>query len=230
MKTLQSFCVLVLLMAAWPIQAQTGDQPPASNQPGILPNEQVLVKPYVWVQDFITGENGILESHLGDLRKIQYWMAEHPTDVLVLIGMVSDLKIRSACYYNFDTGYYSLRHNQPGCTATQGDRVCQEALAMSRAIAVRNWLLNPNNWIKDSQGNPVRVEDFRIRILDFRALGLRAGGNYPNQSVAAWMITFDQANVPGLLTIVQPCPPPALPLPAPPRRAKTTIHPYIVDP
>lgn len=227
------FVIIFLLVLGVTVlaQAEPAQTPPASNQPGVLPNVEVIVPPYLWIDNFITGENGILDNHVPNLRLIQEWLRDHPSDIAALIGMVSDLKIKGRCYYNYSTGFYSLKYNQPGSTVDQGDRICQEALSLSRAISIRNWLLTPQNWLKDKQGNPIKIEEFRLRILDVKALGLRGGGNFPNQSVAVWMLSFDQASKgPGILTLTQGPSAPTPPDPAPPRRPKTTIYTQKIDP
>ncbi|MCX6739970.1 MAG: hypothetical protein NTZ49_01940 [Candidatus Parcubacteria bacterium] len=228
------FVIMFLLVVGFTVlaQAEPAQPPPASNQPGVLPNVNVIVPPYLWIDNFVTGENGILEHHVANLRLIQEWLRDNPSDIAALIGMVSDLKIRGYCYYNYSTGFYSLKYNQAGSTVNQGDRVCQEALSLSRAISIRNWLLTPQNWLKDKQGNPIKIDEFRIRILDVKALGLRGGGNFPNQSVAVWMLSFNQAKQgPGILTLTQG-PPAPVPTPeiAPRRRPKTTIYTQKIDP
>lgn len=179
---------------------------------GVLPSEQAIVNPHTWVENFPTGTNTLIESQGPALNKIRTYLVEHPNDVAVLIGLVSDLQIRGSCYVNYSTGYFSLRQNQAGCMVLSGNRACQEALSLSRGIAVRNWLL--------SNG----IEPPRVRILNFNAVGLKIGGNYPNQAVASWIITFDHVDEGGIMFIPgqpQPCSP--TPAPATRRRGGVRV-------
>lgn len=187
----------------------------AQESPGVLPSEQAIVNPHTWVENFPTGTNTLVASQTEALNKIRVYLLEHKKDVAVLIGMVSDLQIRGNCYVNYETGYFSLRQNQQGCTVLSGNRACQEALSLSRGIAVRNWLL--------ANG----IEQPRVRILNFNAVGLKTGGNYPNQAVAAWIITFDHVEEGGIMFIPgEPCQPPPE---QQPRGRSRVIH-YNVDP
>ena len=165
------------------------------NPTGVLPSAKAIVTPFTWVENFPTGTNQITENHLAALRQIQTYLTQHPQDVAVLIGLVSDLQIRGTCYVNYDTGYFSLHQNQSSCTVLNGNRPCQEALALSRSIAIRNWLL--------ANG----IEQNRVRILNFNAVGLKTGGNYPNQAVAVWIITFDHVGHDNGGLVYIPCQP-----------------------
>ena len=186
------------------------------NSAGVLPSEQAIVNPHTWVENFPTGTNTLVASQTEALNKIRVYLMEHKKDVAVLVGMVSDLQIRGSCYVNYETGYFSLHQNQEGCTVLSGNRACQEALSLSRGIAVRNWLL--------ANG----IEPPRVRILNFNAVGLKTGGNYPNQAVAAWIITFDHVEEGGIMFITgQPCTPDPTP---PPRRGRSRVIQYTVDP
>jgi len=121
------------------------------------------------------------------------YLNTHPLDVCILIGQVSDLRISGDCYVKYDKGYFSLHTPCPGCARLTGNLACQSALAFCRAINVRRYLL--------SQG----IAENRVRILDYVAVGLQQGGNYPNQAVASWMIAFDPAvqNQNGIINIYQ---------------------------
>lgn len=180
---------MVLTTTPWPAQTETAPQ-------GTIPSSPTPVEPFAVVANFPTGTPNIISDvQFVPLRKIANFLKSHPGYKVVMIGTVSDLPINEGCYvdpndpafFSTKSGPVKIKYRKKSDT----NNACQMALAKARSFSTMKWLVS----------NGVNPE--QIIILDFYSLALNPGGNLPNQSVVAWMVTTEQTEKgPGI--IIQP--------------------------
>ena len=118
----------------------------AEGKKGIIPSELFKIKPFIIISHFPTGTNRLIsDRHYEPMTKILKTLRE-TAYICVLVGTVSDLSINCPCYHTADYSQFSLRPFDGAIEINPADKkirsdMCQNALALSRAVVVRNWLI-----------------------------------------------------------------------------------------
>ena len=177
MKKIMSFVAIMLSFAALPLMAEM--------RGGVgeiyLPNTsgQETVVPFL-VENFPTGTTNRVTSMDPVLNDIRNKLMSDPNSYGILQGTVSDLHINNGCYVDpSNPAYFSLSSGPQhivGSNRDETDRLCNSALATSRAWNIRNWLVQ--------QGVPSN----RLIIYDFPVESKASDSNFPNQSVAVLIV------------------------------------------
>lgn len=189
-----------LLFATFPMpsHAQT------STEEGVIPSSPSPIAPWIVVSNFPTGTPNIVEIQFESLSEMSTFLKMHPEYKVVLVGTVSDLPINGGCYIDpNDPSFFDL-HSGPQRikypSRKETNNACQTALTGARSFGVMDWLINDG------------VNPEQIVILDFAALTMNSGGNFPNQSVVAWRITTNSSE-PGTISMGPTSPEPIFNLP-----------------
>lgn len=229
--------ILLLSMVALLAPLSQAKPRPRPKVEGVIPSANFLVKPFALIKNFPTGTNKIVQAQYNDLLKTLQFLQANKDMIAILAGTVSNLKIRGSCYVSKDYSYFSLRQPREDTTRLTGNDACQMALALSRAIATRNWLIK-------GLGDGQTMKGKRVLVLRFPAQTMNPGGNFPNQSVVVWMVTTKDSENPDVTSLTVPCPdcncdcpdckqpppPPPEPPPVPKKKkGEVKIYKYKVD-